>query len=103
MGNVAEHAAAVTFAIKGKMNLAIGITIESSKQVALLVAPVLVLVSLYTVTPMGLDFIAFEAAAIGLSVMILALVTLDGKSNWLEGIQLLAVYAIIAVAFYFVK
>ena len=103
VGNAAEHAAAVTFAIKGKMNLAIGIAIESSKQVALLVAPLLVLVSLYSVTPMGLDFTGLEAAAIGLSVMILALVTLDGKSNWLEGIQLLAVYAIIAVAFYFVK
>lgn len=103
VGNAAEHFAAVTFAMKDKMNLSIGISIESSKQVALFVAPVLVLSSLFFPVHLDLAFTAFEAVAIGLSVIILALVTLDGKSNWLEGFMLLAVYAIAGVAFYFVK
>ncbi len=103
VGNAAEHFAAVTFAMKDKMNLSIGIAIESSKQIALFVAPLLVLVSLAFPAASHLDlaFTAFEAAAIGMSVVIVALVSLDGKSNWLEGVQLLAVYAILGVAFYF--
>ena len=103
VGNAAEHFAAVTFAMKDKMNLSIGISVESSKQVALFVAPVLVLSSLFFPVHLDLAFTAFEAAAIALSVIILALVTLDGKSNWLEGFMLLAVYAIAGVAFYFTK
>jgi Ca2+:H+ antiporter len=104
VGNAAEHFAAVTFALKDKMNLAMAISIESSKQVALFVAPVLVLASLaFPAAHLDLAFTAFEAAAIGMSVMIVALVSLDGRSNWLEGFQLLAVYAILAVAFYFTR
>ena len=101
VGNAAEHFAAVTFAMKDKMNLSIGISIESSKQVALFVAPVLVLSSFFFPVHLDLAFTAFEAAAIALSVIIVALVSLDGKSNWLEGFMLLAVYAIMGVAFYF--
>ena len=101
VGNAAEHFAAVTFAMKDKMNLSLGISIESSKQVALFVAPVLVLSSFFFPTRLDLAFTAFEAAAIGMSVVIVALVSLDGKSNWLEGFMLLAVYAIAGVAFYF--
>ncbi|HLF94010.1 MAG TPA: calcium/proton exchanger [Planctomycetota bacterium] len=103
VANAAEHFAAVTFAIKDKMNLSLGIAIESSKQIALFVAPVLVLSSLLFPVPLDLAFTAFEAAAIGMSVVIVALVSLDGKSNWLEGFMLLAVYAITGVAFYFTK
>lgn len=102
-GNAAEHFAAITFAMKDKMNLSMGIAIESSKQVALFVAPLLVLSSLLFPTRLGLDFTAFEAASIGMSVAIVALVSLDGKSNWLEGVMLLAVYAICGGAFYFAR
>lgn len=101
VGNAAEHFAAVIFAMKDKMNLAVGICVESSKQIALFVAPVLVLSSLLFPTPLDLAFTAFEAAAIAASVVVVALVSLDGRSNWLEGVQLLATYAVAAVAFYF--
>lgn len=103
VGNAAEHAAAVTFAMKDKMNLSVGIAIESSKQIALFVGPALVLIGALWGHPIDLDFTPFEAAAIGMSVVILALLVLDGKSNWLEGVMLLAVYAIVGIAFYYSK
>jgi Ca2+:H+ antiporter len=103
VGNAAEHAAAIGFAIKDKMDLSVGIAIESSKQIALFVGPVLVIIGALWGHPMDLDFTIFETAALGMSVLILALLVLDGKTNWLEGAMLLALYAILAIAFYFSK
>jgi Ca2+:H+ antiporter len=100
VGNAAEHATAVWVAMKDKMDLAMGIAIGSSTQVALLVAPVLVLVALAMGTPMDLVFTPFEMVSLGMAVAIVSLISLDGETNWLEGAQLLTVYAILAVAFY---
>jgi Ca2+:H+ antiporter len=102
VGNAAEHYSAVTAARNNDMTLALEISIGSSAQVALMVAPVLVLLSFAIGTPMSLVFNAFEIVAIGLSVMTVALVSLDGESHWLEGLQLLAVYVILAIAFYYI-
>jgi Ca2+:H+ antiporter len=76
--------------------------VGSSAQIALMVAPVLVLLSYALGSPMSLVFNAFEIAAIGLSVFAVALVALDGDSNWFEGFQLLGVYVLIALAFYMI-
>jgi Ca2+:H+ antiporter len=101
IGNAAEHATAIWMAAKNQMDLAMGIAIGSSTQVALLVAPVLVLLSLVMGTPMDLVFTPFEMVSLAMAVGIVALISLDGETNWLEGAQLLTVYAILAVAFYF--
>lgn len=103
VGNAAEHATAVAMAAKDKMDLSFNIAVESSKQIALFVAPVLVLASLkFGPAPMSLEFTHLETAGLGLSVGALTLTALDGESHWLEGAMLLALYAILAVAFYFV-
>jgi Ca2+:H+ antiporter len=102
VGNAAEHYSAVTAAIDDHMTLAIEISIGSSAQIALMVAPLLVFASHLFGTPMSLVFNAFEITAIGLSVLGVALVALDGESNWLEGLQLLGVYIILALAFYLI-
>ncbi len=102
VGNAAEHYSAVTAARDNQMTLALEISVGSSAQIALMVAPVLVLLSYAMGTPMSLVFNAFEIAAIGLSVLAVALVSLDGESNWFEGLQLLGVYALIALAFYII-
>jgi Ca2+:H+ antiporter len=101
IGNAAEHATAVWVAAKNQMDLAMGIAIGSSTQVALLVAPVLVLLALFMGTPMDLVFTPFEIVSLAMAVGIVSLISLDGETNWLEGAQLLTVYAILAVAFYF--
>jgi Ca2+:H+ antiporter len=85
-----------------KMTLALEISVGSSAQIALVVAPVLVLLSFAFGRPMSLVFNAFEITAIGLSVLAIAMVSLDGESNWLEGLQLLGVYLILAAAFYII-
>jgi Ca2+:H+ antiporter len=100
VGNAAEHYSAITAARNDDMTLALEISVGSSAQIALMVAPVLVLLSYAMGTPMSLVFNAFEITAIGLSVLAIALVSLDGESNWLEGLQLLGVYGILAIAFY---
>jgi len=100
VGNAAEHYSAVAAARRDQMTLAVEIAIGSSAQIALLVAPVLVLASFAMGHPMTLLFHPFEIAAIGLSVGATAIVALDGESNWVEGLQLLAVYLIVAAAFY---
>ena len=103
VGNAAEHATAVVMAAKGKMDLAFNISIESSKQIALFVAPVLVLASLAVgPSPMNLELSHLETIALGLGVGALTVTGLDGESNWLEGAMLLALYAMLGVAFYFV-
>ncbi len=100
VGNAAEHSTAVLVALKNKMDLAVNIAVGSSLQVALLVAPVLVFVSYGFGKPLDLLFTTFEIAAIVLSVGIVNLIASDGESNWMEGVLLLAVYAILGLAFY---
>jgi Ca2+:H+ antiporter len=102
VGNAAEHYSAITAARADKMTLALEISVGSSAQIALMVAPVLVLLSYAFGSPMSLVFNAFEITAIGLSVMAIAMVSFDGESNWLEGLQLLGVYLILAIAFYII-
>jgi Ca2+:H+ antiporter len=102
VGNAAEHYSAVTAARNNELTLALEISVGSSAQIALMVAPVLVLVSFALGSPMSLVFNAFEIAAIGLSVFAVALVSQDGEANWLEGLQLLGVYGILAIAFYLI-
>ncbi|HEX4384920.1 MAG TPA: calcium/proton exchanger [Myxococcales bacterium] len=101
VGNAAEHAAALRFAARGEMDVALGIAWESSKQIALFAAPVLVFVGIALGAPMDLAFTRFEVIAVGLSVIALALIALDGETHWLEGAFLLATYAVLAVGFYF--
>ncbi len=102
IGNAAEHSTAVLAARKDKMDLALNIAIGSSIQIALFVAPILVLASyLMPHGPMDLLFSPFEVVAVGLAVGIGTLVAQDGESNWLEGALLVAVYLILGVAFYY--
>ena len=102
IGNAAEHSAAVMVAHRNQMDLALGIAVGSSTQVALFVAPLLVMVSWVMGNPMSLVFNAFELAAIVLSILVVEMISYDGETNWFEGAQLLAVYLILALAFYFV-
>jgi Ca2+:H+ antiporter len=102
VGNAAEHYSAVSAAGADQMTLALEISVGSSAQIALMVAPVLVLLSYAFGHPMSLVFNAFEITAIGLSVLAVAMVSFDGESNWLEGLQLLGVYLILAFAFYLI-
>jgi Ca2+:H+ antiporter len=102
IGNAAEHYSAVTAARRDDMTLAVEIAVGSSAQIALFVAPALVLYSFAIGQPMTLLFNAFEIAAIALSVLATSIVVGDGESNWVEGLQLLSVYLILALAFYFV-
>ncbi len=102
VGNAAEHWVAVLVARKDKMDLAVNIAIGSSAQIALFVAPVLVLASFVLGPgPMPLVFNGFELGAVFLAVLIAIHVTSEGESNWFEGLQLLAVYAVVALAFAF--
>ncbi len=102
VGNAAEHASAVVFAIKNRMELAITIAIGSTVQVALLVAPILVLLSWVIGTPMDLVLNnPLEIVTLIGAVLIGNSVTRDGETNWLEGLMLLGVYAILAIAFFF--
>ncbi len=102
VGNAAEHSTAIIVAAKDKMDLAFNIAFESSKQIAMFVAPVLVLLSVALGHPLTLEFTHMEVVAMGVSVFGATLIALDGESNWLEGAMLLGVYAILAVAFFFV-
>lgn len=101
IGNAAEHSTAVLMALKNKMDLALHIAIGSSIQIALFVAPLLVFLS-YVIgpAPMDLHFTSLEVLAVALSVLIISQVADDGKSHWMEGVQLVAVYAILALAFF---
>jgi Ca2+:H+ antiporter len=102
VGNAAEHYSAVTAAHRDDMTLAVEISIGSSAQIALFVAPAIVLYSFAIGRPMTLLFNALEITAIGLSVLATAFVAADGESNWVEGLQLLSVYVILGMVFYFV-
>ncbi len=101
IGNAAEHATAVTVAMKNKMDLAVSVAVGSSLQIALFVAPVLVLVGWILGKPMDLDFNPFELVAVVVAVAIANSISSDGRSNWLEGTLLLAAYLVLGFAFYF--
>ncbi|MDQ3138248.1 MAG: calcium/proton exchanger [Gemmatimonadota bacterium] len=103
IGNAAEHAAAVVLSRKGQIDLGLQIALGSSTQIALLVAPLLVFAGVIFGQPMDLVFAPFEVAALGLATIVTAIITLDGESHWFEGVQLLAVYAMIAVGAYFLN
>lgn len=103
VGNVAEHIVGVQMAIKNKMDLSLTISLGSSMQVALFVAPLLVFISLLFGREMTLFFSFMEVIALGLAVLTATLIASDGESNWLEGAQLLAVYLIVALGFYYIQ
>jgi Ca2+:H+ antiporter len=100
IGNVAEHLVAVQVAAQNNMDLSVEISVASSLQIALFVAPVLVFISLLMGNPLTLIFNQFELIAMIAGVLIAALVSSDGESNWLEGAELLGVYVILGLAFY---
>jgi Ca2+:H+ antiporter len=102
VGNAAEHWVAVVAAMKDKMDLAVNIAVGSSAQIALFVAPVLVLLSFVIgPAPMALVFNGYELAALLLTALITATLTSDGESTWFEGVQLISVYALLGLVFYF--
>ncbi len=102
VGNAAEHWVAVLVAMKDKMDLSVNISIGSSAQIALFVAPVLVITSFFLGPgPMPLVFNGFEIAAVLIAVLVANQVTNEGESNWFEGVQLLALYLILGLTFYF--
>jgi len=102
VGNAAEHSTAVLMAVKDKMDLAVNIAIGSSTQIALFAAPLLVFMS-YVIgpEPMDLVFTPFEVVAVGLAVGIGAQITHDGETHWMEGVQLIAVYVMLGMGFWF--
>jgi len=100
IGNLAEHLVAVQLAAKDKMEFAMAVAYGSSLQVALFVAPLLVLIGVVIGQPMNLVFTPLEVAAVAAAVGISALIALDGESNWLEGALLMIVYLILAFSFY---
>ncbi|MFO0960390.1 MAG: calcium/proton exchanger [Isosphaeraceae bacterium] len=103
VGNVAQIFNAVSFARSNRMDLALGVTVGSSIQVALVVAPVLMFASLMLGQPMDLVFSRFEIVALALSVLVVRQLIDDGQSNWLEGLMLMAVYFMLGVGFYFLR
>jgi Ca2+:H+ antiporter len=100
VGNISEHLVAVQVALKNKMDLSVEVAVSSSLQIALLVMPILVFVSLLMGNPLHIIFNRFELLALGGGVAITALVSLDGESNWLEGAALMCVYLILGLAFF---
>lgn len=101
VGNAAEHVTAIIVAMKDKMDLAIGVAVGSSLQIALFVTPFMVLIGWVIDVPMSLYFSTFETAILFVSVFISNLVILDGELNWLEGAMLLSTYLIVALAFFY--
>ena len=101
VGNAAEHSTAIVMAVKNKMDLSVGIAIGSSLQVALFVAPVLVFLSYFFGRPMNLEFSLPEIFAVVASVYIIFQISGDGETNWIEGVQLLSVYLILGILFFY--
>ena len=102
IGNAAEHASAIFFAIKNKLDITVEIAVGSSTQVAMFVAPLLVFVSLLTMHPIDFVFTGFEIGIVALATLIVTVTSRDGETNWLEGAQLLGAYLIIAVTAFFI-
>ncbi|HZV52828.1 MAG TPA: calcium/proton exchanger [Candidatus Dormibacteraeota bacterium] len=103
VGNAAEHAAAVVFALRNRMDVSIEIAFGSSIQIALLVAPLLVFVSLALGRPMDFVFAVPEIAAVALATLVVSVISMDGRSTWLEGLQLLGVYIILGVSLFYIR
>ena len=103
VGNAAEHASAVYFALKNRVDVTVEVAVGSSTQIAMFVAPALVLISLFLGRPMDFVFTGFEVAIVALATLIFTVTARDGRSNWLEGLQLVGVYLVVAVAAYFVR
>jgi Ca2+:H+ antiporter len=101
VGNAAEHSTAITMAMKNKMDLSVGIAIGSSLQVALFVAPVLVFLSYFLGRPMDFEFTMPEIFAVVASVYIIFQISGDGETNWIEGVQLLSLYLILGILFFY--
>ncbi|KAF5098184.1 hypothetical protein D0Z00_002132 [Geotrichum galactomycetum] len=101
VGNAAEHATAVLCAMKDKMDMAVGVSIGSSMQIALFMTPFMVILGWILGQPMSLLFTTFETCVLFISVMILYYIVNDGESNWLEGIMLIGSYLIVSIAFFF--
>lgn len=101
IGNAAEHSSAVLMAMRNKMDLSLGIALGSSLQIALFVAPVLIFASYLFGRPMNLEFTIPEVVAVIASILIVQQICSDGESNWIEGVQLLALYAILGILFFF--
>lgn len=102
VANAAEHSSAILMAVRNQLDVSFSICLESSKQIALLIAPFLVLVSGFLGHPLTLEFSHLEVLALGISVGATTIITLDGESNWLEGAMLLGVYALLAIVFFYV-
>ena len=102
IGNAAEHASAVVFAIKDRVDVTLEIAVGSSTQIAMFVAPALVFISLLVGRPMDFIFNGFEVAIVALATFVFTVIAVDGRSNWLEGLQLAGLYVVVAVAAYFV-
>jgi Ca2+:H+ antiporter len=103
IGNAAEHGTAVLLAVRNELDATLEIATGSSLQIALFVAPALVFISLLAGHPMDFVFSPFEVAAVAVSMFVVALISRDGRSNWLEGLQLIATYVVIAISFFFVR
>ncbi len=102
VGNAAEHATAVTVAMKNKMDLSIGVAIGSSTQIALFLIPFVTLLGWIIDQPMSLNFSAFETISFLVAVLMVTTLLKNGESNWLQGVMLMSVYVIIATAFWYV-
>lgn len=102
IGNAAEHLAAIFFALKNDLDLAVNVTVGSSLQIALFVAPLTVLAGVLMQIPMNLVFTTFEVVALFASVLVVNEIANDGRVNWFEGAQLIILYTIIAALFYFI-
>jgi len=102
IGNAAEHSTAVFFAVKNRLDATMEIAVGSSVQVAMFVAPVVVFASIVIGNPMDFVFTAFEVGVVFMATLIVALISLDGRTNWLEGVQLLGAYFIVGAGAFFV-
>jgi len=100
-GNAAEHAAAIIFAAKNKMELSLGIAVGSATQISLLVIPMCVVISWAIDMPLDLNFHPFETGTLLVSVLLIGVVTSQGESNWLIGVMLVITYCILSVGFFF--
>ena len=102
IGNAAEHSSAVYIAFKDRVDLSMAIAAGSSIQVATFVAPLLVLISLFFATPLDLIFQPIELVIMGMAAILFMLISLDGESSWLSGVQLVALYLIACIVFFFI-
>ena len=102
IGNAAEHSTAIVMALRNKLDISMNIAVSSSTQIAMFVAPLIIFLSLWMGHPITVLFTNFELIAVSAAILIAVLISIDGKSNWLEGAQLLVTYIIVAMAFFFI-